>query len=1106
MKLNAFKRDACPNRLASKILLVMKITTFFLILGIMSVSARTVAQKITLNEKHAQLADVLAKISQQSGFDVVYDAQLLKKTDVTINVTDVNIEEALSKSLEGLNLSYKLTEKTIVIKPKEESFIDKIKAYIAAIDVQGRVINEDLQPLSGATVSVKNTNIATTTDANGWFSLKQVQPDAILIVSYIGYDKREIAANSNLSAIRLNPSTNPLDEVKVIAYGRETQRLSVGNVTTITSKDISKQPVGDPLLALEGMVPGLFITQNSGVPGSGVNIRIQGLNSIQSGTIPFFVIDGVPYESRGLSTTFGGIGGSSNATLLSFINPDDIESISVLKDADATAIYGSQAANGAILITTKKGKVGTSKVDFNIQQGWGNQPRTTNLLNTTQYLQMRREAFKNDGATPGFYDDDVNGTWDTTRYTNWQKVLMGRTAQYADYNMDISGGSENVQYLVGGTFHRETTVFPGDFSDQKGSLHFSLNTSSTNKKFKMQFTGSYLFDNNLLPASDLTSLALTLAPDAPPLYNPNGTLNWQLDSNGSSTWLNPLSYLYNPTQTKTYNLISSGQLSYMVLPGFEIRTNLGYNNMQIGGISKSLLAATPTDVIAQIGPSLSRYSSYFNNSTNSWLIEPQVTYSKNFGSHKINFLAGATIRQNEANGTALYGQGYNSDNLLDDIHAASTISASPSAQSTYKYSALYGRLNYNVTDKYLLNLSVRRDGSSRFGPANEFHNFWSVGAGWNFSEEKFFKDHLGFLSFGKLRGSYGSTGNDQIGDYQFLNLYSSTTAVTPYQGATGLAPNGLPNPYLEWEETRKLQGGIDVGLFNDRILLTTNYVYNRSSNELLALSLPYTTGFAFVTVNLPAVVQNTEWEFSLSTQNVKTDQFKWSTNFNLTIPENKLVSYSGTLPGYLIIGQPIGVRQMFHFLGVDPATGQYQFADSNGNPTFNPNPGTDRTVLKSPFPSLYGGFQNSFSFKNFSLSIFFQFTKQEIANNRFGPSLPGSAYVNEPITVLSRWREPGDVTDIQRFNQDFSLTNSYNNAMQSDAAYSNIIYARLKNVSLSYQIPPQVIQKVKIQNARIFVNGQNLLTIAPFKGLDPETAFGLLPPIKVITLGLNVSF
>ncbi|MDR3715797.1 MAG: SusC/RagA family TonB-linked outer membrane protein [Puia sp.] len=1114
----------------------MKITCVILLIAFLQVSARGTAQTVTLIGKNLAMQQVFDKIEDQTGYGVFIEHNLLVTLrNVDLDEKNVSIDDILQKCFrfQPMLLSYNITGHTINIiisnGRRDEISTNELPG---PQEISGIVKSESGSPLEGATVEIVGLKAKGLTNEKGEFSIKGIPNGTYQMeITFVGYDKfisKIVVSNNQLKiSASLKQATNSLDQIEVVAYGTTTERLNTGNVTTVTAKQIEQQPVDNPLLALEGRVPGLFITQATGVSGGGISVRVQGQNSISYGNDPLYVIDGVPYASQMLSTTTGGFGGilGSSGTLgsgvpaggngnpLSYISPGDIESISVLKDADATAIYGSRAANGAILITTKKGKAGQTKVGFNFQDGWGEVTRKLNVMNIQQYLQMRHEALNNDGISPSSTDYDINGLWDSTKNANWQKLLLGGTAQYTDLSSTVSGGTANTQFLVGATFHRQTSVFPGDFSDQKGNFHFNLNNVSNDQRFHLQISGSYMVDNNQLPELDLTGSAISLAPDAPNLYNPNGSLNWAPDASGTSSWSNPLQYTYSTYQNKTNNLIGNAILSYQIVKGMEIKSSFGYTNLATNELSKIPLESNSPEIQAAYGTT-ARVGMYTNSGIESWIIEPQASYKNSVGPGKLDVLVGTTIQQNHNNGTNQTGQGFNSDGQIADIFSAAHVYVNSTVISQYKYNALFGRINYNLQDKYIVNLSGRRDGSSRFGPEDQFHNFWAVGGAWIFNQEAIFKNNMKFLSFGKLRGSYGTSGNDQIGDYAFMSLYSTITPQVPYQGINGLGPNSLPNPYLQWEETKKLQFGLDVGLFKNRLLLTTNYVRNRSSNQLLAYQLPSITGFSAINANLPATVQNTEWEFILNSINIKTAKFSWSSSLNLTIPKNQLLAFpnleNSSYASTLVVGQPLSVQKVFHFLGVDPATGEYQFASKSG-PTFSPTFGTDNSILVNTSPRFYGGFSNTFNYNGLQLDILFQCVKQTGRNNfNFGNNNPpGFQWENQPVSVLSRWQKPGDITSIQRFNSTNSI--SYQQtlaAYYSDAGFSNnASFIRLKNVALSYQLPERIIKHLKSQNFRLYIQGQNLLTFTKFKGMDPENQSGsALPPLRVLTVGLKFGF
>ena len=1123
MNFTAFNLGMLRMWLPPKLLLIMKLIIIIMTTCLLQVSAATFAQKFTYAKKDATYGLVFKEIIKQTGYKILYSDQILDKTK-TINVDfkGAELKEVMETLLKNQPLSYEIDETTILIKEKEPTFLDRLAKRWASIDASGRVVDSENRPLPGASVKVKKTGKGVSTDANGKFFLRGVEEGAVLVVSFIGYLPKEVSASANMGNVVLEQSLSKLDEVQVIAYGTTTQRLSTGNVTTIKADVIEKQPVNNPLLALQGRVPGLFIEQATGFAGTGVKVRIQGQNSMNYGSDPLYVIDGNSYPSQLLGganpilgnsgNTFGS--GSFSGNPLNFINPSDIESIDVLKDADATSIYGSRAANGAILITTKKGRSGDTKIDLNMQTGWGKVTRKLDVMNSEEYLEMRNEALRNDGITqpmPGATGDrDLNGLWDSKHSTNWQKELIGGTAGYQDMNASISGGNERTSYLIGAGYHRESNVFPGDFSDKKGSVHFNINNVSANQKFRIQLSGNYLIDDNQMPSIDLTTKALTLAPVAPALYTSDGRINWAPNAQGRTTFsANPIGYLYNSFDDKTHNLISNLNLSYQLAPGLDLKSSLSYSNLKSDRVNKSLLESVQPENVQYF----SRSTTFGQSSADSWIVEPQLTYDKYIGKGRFALLLGVTLQQNENRGTEVAASGFSNDLVMDDILSSTSVFPVSSLSSTYKYNAFFGRVNYNLRDKYILNLTGRRDGSSRFGTERKFHNFAAIGTAWVFSNEKFVAEHLKFLSFGKLRASYGITGSDQIGDYKFISLYNPVAQSIPYQGLTAYEASALVNPYLEWEETSKTQIGLDLGWLNDRILLNSNFYINQSSNQLAQYTLPSTTGFNSIIRNQPYKIRNKGWELALNTKNISRTDFSWITNINFSVPKTVLVDYpdivKSSAASTAIVGLPLTALRVYHFLGVDPATGIYQFADKNGNPTSTPNYDEDAKVIIDQAPKYYGGFHNSLTFKGVQLDFMFSFVKQIAKNYSFGYGTPGrfnSGNYNQPSSLLQRWQKPGDIAPIQKFTSGTGLNQYLNYAYQSDAAWSDASYIRLKNVSLSWQLPKRWVNKANLLNFSLFLQGQNLWTITHYTGLDPETkSTSSLPPLRVITLGIKAS-
>jgi len=1075
------------------------------------------AHKVTLISLKIPLKEVFDTITRQTGL-VVYnnyaETNLSENKTIAVNFRQTNINDVMKFLLsDNTSIKFKIDEKKIVISLKTPSDISKlnkgkIDTSINRFPISGKVTDNMGNSLPGATIKIKNTTRGTITNEDGTFQLPNVNNGDIIIISSIGYESSELQVKGTKIVAPLKSHANKLDERVVIAYGSTTRRLNTGNIGSVKATDIEKQPVNNPILAVQGRVAGVFIEQASGLPGTGVKINIQGTNSLRNGNDPFYVIDGVPYISQLIQPTSSGItAGSMGLTgnPLNFINPSIIESIEILKDADATAIYGSRAANGAVLITTKKGKTGSMKVDLNAQTGFGKVAHKLDVLNAKEYLSMRHEALKNNNIiAPSQYDYDLNGQWDTTQTKDWQKELIGNAATYNDIQLSISGGSQLTQYLISGGYHKETTVYPGPFSDIKGSLHFFVRNTSANQKFNIQISGSYMKDNNKLPQTDLTANAVKLSPVAPSPLNADGSLNWAPTQAGASTYINnPLVITTLEFSNKTSNLTSQAMLSYDIYSGLTFKTNLGYNTLYSDEIAPIPLSSR----IPENRPYTQRSTSFGTTKMESWLIEPQLTFDKQVLNGKLNALLGATLQNNYNTRQEISAAGFNNDLLMKDLKSATNLQVTQSINETYKYNAIYARANYNWMDKYIINLTIRRDGSSRFGPRNQFHNFGAVGAAWIFSQDDFIQKLLPFLSFGKLRVSYGTTGSDQIPDYQFLDLYQTIPAQVPYQGVLGLAPNRLFTPDLQWEETKKLQAGIELGFKKDKILFTLNYNRNRSSNQLIGVPIPYITGAPDITKNFNAVVQNKGWEFTFSSANIKTKNFNWNTFINLTIPQNKLISYENTTNALFKVGQPITSIPVYDLNGVNDTTGAFQFNDGKGNLVGLPS--ATSTYINID-PKFYGGIQNSFTLKSISIDFLFQFVKKIGKDLSLGYS-SGSAgafnngTANQPTTVLSRWQKAGDHTIQPKFNSTSSALLPLLYARLSDASYSDASFIRLKNISVSWNLPQAILEKLHVQSARVYTLGQNIFTLTKYFGLDPESQGLGLPPLRVITFGIQIT-
>lgn len=982
------------------------------------------------------------------------------------------------------------------------SFAENSKRSFKSLSQQHLVqgtITDGTTPLSGVTVEVKNkSNNVTISDYNGQFAIVTIPTDT-LIVSFIGYRKIliPIAGRSKIEII-LESDATTLQEVRVNAgYYSVKQSERTGSISRLTAKDIEKQPVTNFLAAMQGRMAGISVIQNSGMPGGGFQIKIRGQNSLRSdGNNPMYIIDGVPFSTQSIGSSYTSTNMPAQNNPLSSINPDDIQSIEVLKDADATAIYGSRGANGVVLITTKKGKQGKTSFSANYTGGLGKVTRFMDLMDTPTYLAMRKEAFANDGVTnypANAYD--VNGTWDQNRYTDWQKEILGGTAEYIMAQASISGGSEQTQYLISGSYNRETTVFPADFKSARAGSRVNINHSSKDQKFKISFASGYTYQNSDLPQTDLTRDTQILAPNAPTLYNADGSLNWE-----NGTFSNPLAKFLLSIKSETNDLIANSVISYNFTPAFQAKVNLGFTDLRQNQIT--LLPSTVYNPSLGRGP---EFSSVFYNVVNrtSWIVEPQLGWNKTFGKTQLDALAGTTFQQQNGAQTVSSGQNFTNNSLLENPASAGIYSILESNQSIYKYQATFFRLNAKWDGKYIVNFTGRRDGSSRFGPNKQFATFGAMGAAWLFSKESFMQK-AGFLSFGKLRASWGTTGNDQIGDYQYIDTY--TVSSNTYQGIKGLSPSRLFNPEFSWESNTKVETAIELGFLNDRITTTVSYYRNRSSNQLVGIPLPATTGFTQLTSNLDVEVENSGIEFTINSQNISSKNFSWSTNFNITSAKNKLLSFPG-LQGspyvnQYVIGQPLNIVKVYQNTGVDPQTGNYTFTDFNKDGNFSAT--DDKKIIKDLNPQFYGGIQNTLTYKNISLDFLFDFVSRETYNEMFRFGMPGTM-TNQPAGVAEHWQKAGDNSPIQGYSNSNNLkSTAYTRFGQSDAAIGDASFIRLRNISLYYDVPKQW---TKSFTCKVGVQGQNLLTFTHYKGIDPEfNSTGYMPPLKIFTSSLQISF
>ncbi|WP_218155290.1 SusC/RagA family TonB-linked outer membrane protein [Chitinophaga sp. YR627] len=1126
----------------------MKLTILLLATVMLHVSASSLAQKVTLTEKNAPLVDVFNHISNQTGYDFLFTGSDLKNAKpISINIKNVDLNDVLVRIFEGQPLNYTIENKSVVVTIKRPSMMDQLTdqlktALKVPANIGGTVTDTLGNPLVGASVGIKGIAFSAQTDSKGNFNIPNVpQGKYTLVATYIGYEKSEVTIVNNGADLRigfmLRRGTSQLDQVQVIAYGTAFRRYNISSMATVTAEDIEKQPVTNPLLALQGQVPGLAVTATSGIPGSKVLVQIRGQNTLNLNPTnipskpydqPLFIIDGVPFASQNnnvnqfaslvaAQSNPGGVAQSVGLSPFNNISPADIESISILKDAAAISIYGTQGSNGVILITTKKGKPGPTTFNLNVNTGFNSVGRPVKMLNTEQYLQLRKDAFAADQLTPSSnptdylaYAPDLT-IFDQHKYTNWQKVIYGRNTSNVDVHGSLSGGSANNTFLISTGYNRSNYNYPGDFSDQRYTLHSNVTHRSKDYRLTVGLTTDFGYEQNN-SAGFGGANDVVLQPNLPDLRTPSGSLNWNYQGVDLTSY-QFYSSLKQPTHLENYNFNAAFNISYKVLNGLTISTNIGYNRNNTNEHSIE-------PGVSQNPSRINRQANFSTNNFQTINIEPQINYNRNIGKGSLSVLVGSTYKKNTSNSSYVTGQGYSNDNFLGSINGAPIVNAMDDA-NIYRYSAGFARLNYIYDNEFIFDLTGRRDGSSNFGPGNQFGNFGSVGAGWIFSQREIFKKIASVFSYGKISGSYGTSGSDGIKAYQYQALYKGFPPYLPnFQGINPSYPANLYNPDYSWALKKSLNISLDLGFFDNHLLFNTTYYRNREGDQLVDYPLPIQVGLPSVLGNLNATVQNKGFEFSINSTNIQRKNFSWRSNFNISFNRNKLLAFpdlaSSSYANVYEIGQPTSIVYGYRYKGVNAKTGLFEFYAKDGTVTSNPiygpaSTGGDQVPVANQEIKYMGGFGNTFTWKQFSLYVFCQFASQNAPNylaEIYNDNQLGFAY-NQPVAVLDNyWKEAGDVKQLQRLGSSYSSA-AIGTALkfsQSSGIYGDDTYLRVKTFSFSYQLPTAFLNKAHMKGAGIFVNAQNLLTFTNYKVGDPETpgSFSNFPVQRILAFGLNL--
>lgn len=1099
----------------------------------LQVAARVHSQTVTFSGKNVSLEKIFSVVEKQTGYVFFFDESILENAKpVSIRAENYSLQLFLSCVLNDQSLRFSVQNKTIIISlkimppPVAPQADTIVKPALPAL-LGGVVLDMNGLPLVGASVSIKGTGKSTITNGAGTFTIGMPAPKSKVIISYVGYTTREVELleAQEQMLIQLAVAVNVLDEEVVEAYGRTSKRLAVGNIVKVSGDDIRKQPVMNPLLALNGRVPGMLITPTSGYLSAPVKVEIRGRNTINPNLVsdPLYVIDGMPLTILDINTSAykssyaDGSTGFVQAGLFSntkgqsplfSINPADIESISVLKDASATAIYGSRGANGVILITTKRASPGKTKLNLNVQQSVSMAPKHWDMLSTPEYLQMRRETLKNDGnpSTAAFFPELG---WDTTRNTDWQKELWGM-AKSTDASMSLSGGDRLTSFNIGAGFNNSQDITTMNGKNQRITISSAITHRSSDQKLSVDLRALY---SNTYVKATLTPSLITLPPNAPPIFNSKGGLNYaEWNAVGLSSDF-PFASVFTPSITNTNFINSSLQLSYAFTKGLNLILNGGYNNAQTN-TEHYMPIASQNPVI---NPTAT--AAFGNSGITNWNLEPQINYTTYIGIGKLDAMIGGTYQSSSTKGTSLFGAGYNNDALIRSISNAPIVLSNQNA-SQKKYASVHGRINYNWQNKYILELAGNRDGSSNFGPGRQFGNFWSVGVAWIASEEEWLQKVLPkWWSYLKLNTSYGVTGLDAGGSYQYISEWSiprtgSVNYPTPaYNGVIPMSPAHAVNQDYQWQENRKINVDLSMGFLKDRIMFTASWYRNACNNQLTNIPTPAFTGFTSSVGNSPANVVNTGWEGSLNAQLITNNTFSWRLGFNIAVNRNKLIDYPNFefSPYYttLKIGRSLNTVYLYHYLGINPQNGRRMVEDHNhdGAVTINTStpPATgvdDRYIELDVTPKYSGGISSDFTWKRFMLSMFFNYKKQI---SPIPVTKPGGAMGNIPSYIFNdRWQKPGDQTTYPRFSTATPTSDGYFPA--SDGAYADASFIRCSNLALGYSLPDKACKKLHMQGAMFSVNMSNVFIITRYKGIEPETPFGVLPQSRVVAGKLSFNF
>ncbi|PKP32032.1 MAG: SusC/RagA family TonB-linked outer membrane protein [Bacteroidetes bacterium HGW-Bacteroidetes-17] len=994
------------------------------------------------------------------------------------------------------------------------AFVGYQSLYAQNRVISGKVTSsEDNLGIPGANIIVKGMpTVGTTTDVEGQYSLSVPDNATALLFSYIGMTNQEvvIGAQTTINVV-LEPSTASLDEVVVVGYGKQSRRNVTDNMASVSSNNINQIPISSVQGALTGKAAGVQIQQINGKVESGVKMRIRGISTISSSQEPLYVLDGMPLINDDESTTAAPIN-----PLIS-LNPNDIESIQILKDASAAGIYGARGTNGVVLITTKQGKMGKTRVSLNTSTGWSEATHKMKWLNTEQYVELFKEADVNSYGVEDlpwaeeYLDWMSNGKdWRNGEVnTNWQDYALVK-GSVQNYDLSISGGDKKTLFFISSGYNKTEGIVRGNNLDRysfRGNVDHNISD-----KFKVGFNSSISKTKISRIGTDnsfQTPLqAIALSPLSPAYLDDGITPN-----NETTSYYNFLMQEYNGSWgVDIFRVLISSYLEYRILPELKFRTEFGYdnNNQTEEYFAGSLTESASTNGYADANAVQSdKYS--FNN---------YFTYNKTFKEeYDFEFVGGMTFEESARKRQYVAGTGFPSDDL-QTVASASEITAGSSSRTKYNFLSYFGRANFSIKNKYLLKGSLRYDGSSRFGADSRYGLFPAASIGWILSEEDFIKKYDA-ISLLKLRGSYGVTGNAGIGNFASLGLFGGTA----YNQKSALSPVQLGNPDLQWEKTVQFDVGFDFGIIDNRITGEIDYYVKKTNDLLLNEPIPGTSGYTTITRNVGSLT-NKGFEFVLNTDNVRTTDMTWKTSINVSTLKNEVTDLPGgdiiSERNLVRVGEVISSFYLVEYAGVDPANGDALFYLNTENPdgTLNKTKtkyynDAQRVITGSPYPTLMAGLTNTMTFHDFDFSFTFQGEWGASIYNEGGKFQSGNMRYedNQTIDQLDRWQNPGDITMVPQARL------YKTNGQQASTRYlEKSDFIRLRNLSIGYTLPGAIAKKISVDRIRVYFTGINLLTFTKYTGYDPESsydnngnsniqkgiAFYSAPPAKTYMIGLNI--